>query len=406
MTIQTVRDLYPVLRRTVNGHRLVYLDSAATALKPTVVIDAIRDYYENYTANVHRSVHTLGEEATAAYEATRDQVQAFIHAPHREDIVFTRGTTDGLNLVAQGYGATHLGPGDEIVLTPAEHHSNLVPWQQVAARTGAKLRFVELSTDGTVTLAAVREALSPKTRVVSMFHASNVLGSINPIADIAREAHRVGAVMVVDGAQSVPHLPVDVRELDVDFLAFSGHKLGGPTGIGVLYGKPELLGETTPLYFGGEMIEQVEREWSTFKAPPDRFEGGTPHVAGVIGLGAAVRFLGEIGMDRIFEHDRELAALAYEKLRQVAGVHVYGPATGRTSLVAFNVDGIHPHDVSQVLDSEGIAVRAGHHCCQPLMGWLDVGSTVRASFYLYNEPDDIDALVHGLERTVRFFHGA
>ncbi len=406
MITKTIRDQYPVLSRKVNGYRLVYLDSAATALKPQAAIDAERAYYEHYTANVHRSVHTLGEEATGAYEGARDRVRSFLNARERDEIVFTHGATEGLNLVAHGYGGTHLAPGDEIVLTPAEHHSNLVPWQQVAARTGARLRFVELDADGSVGLDAVRAVLSSRTRIVAMFHASNVLGTVNPIAEIAREAHRVGAVMVVDGAQSVPHMPVDVTALDADFLAFSGHKLGGPTGVGVLYGKRELLAETAPLYFGGEMIEQVEREHSTFKEPPERFEGGTPHIAGAIGLGAALSFLSEVGMERIYDHDRELAALAYNRLSQVDGVDIYGPDHARTSLIAFNLKGVHPHDVAQVLDARGIAVRAGHHCCQPLMNWLDVGSTVRASFYLYNEPDDIDALVEGLEHTVRFFHGS
>lgn len=406
MITKTIRDQYPVLSRKINGYRLVYLDSAATALKPQAAIDAERAYYEHYTANVHRSVHTLGEEATGAYEGARDRVRSFLNARERDEIVFTHGATEGLNLVAHGYGGTHLAPGDEIVLTPAEHHSNLVPWQQVAARTGARLRFVELDADGSVGLDAVRAVLSSRTRIVAMFHASNVLGTVNPIAEIAREAHRVGAVMVVDGAQSVPHMPVDVTALDADFLAFSGHKLGGPTGVGVLYGKRELLAETAPLYFGGEMIEQVEREHSTFKEPPERFEGGTPHIAGAIGLGAALSFLSEVGMERIYDHDRELAALAYNRLSQVDGVDIYGPDHARTSLIAFNLKGVHPHDVAQVLDARGIAVRAGHHCCQPLMNWLDVGSTVRASFYLYNEPDDIDALVEGLEHTVRFFHGS
>ena len=406
MITKTIRDQYPVLSRKVNGYRLVYLDSAATALKPQAAIDAERAYYEHYTANVHRSVHTLGEEATGAYEGARDRVRSFLNARERDEIVFTHGATEGLNLVAHGYGGTHLAPGDEIVLTPAEHHSNLVPWQQVAARTGARLRFVELDADGSVGLDAVRAVLSSRTRIVAMFHASNVLGTVNPIAEIAREAHRVGAVMVVDGAQSVPHMPVDVAALDADFLAFSGHKLGGPTGVGVLYGKRELLAETAPLYFGGEMIAQVAREHPTFKEPPERFEGGTPHIAGAIGLGAALSFLSEVGMERIYDHDRELAALAYNRLSQVDGVDIYGPDHARTSLIAFNLKGVHPHDVAQVLDARGIAVRAGHHCCQPLMNWLDVGSTVRASFYLYNEPDDIDALVEGLEHTVRFFHGS
>jgi cysteine desulfurase/selenocysteine lyase len=407
MTLTDVRAAYPVLRRRVNDHPLVYLDSAATALKPEPVIDAVVGYYRDYTANVHRSVHTLGEEATEAYEATRTAVQQFLNAARPEEIVFTRGATEGLNLVAHGWGRTHLRPGDEIVVTPAEHHSQLVPWQQVARQTGARLRFAELDAEGRLTMDAVRAVLSPRTRVVATLHASNVLGTVHPIAEIVAEAHRLGAVVVVDGAQSVPHMPVDVRALDCDFLAFSGHKLGGPTGIGVLYGKYELLAETEPLNYGGEMIELVERERSTFKAPPDRFEGGTPNIAGVIGLGAAVRFLDDVGRASVFRHDQELAALAVDRLLGVPGLTLYGPRQGRTGVVSFNLDGIHPHDVAQVLDAEGVAVRAGHHCAQPLMAWLGVGSTVRASFYLYNEPRDVEALERGLREAVRFFrHGS
>lgn len=407
MTLATLRPAYPVLERTVNGHRLVYLDSAATALKPEPVLETIDGYYRRFTANVHRSVHTLGEEATEAYEGARVDIQQFLHAAHPDEIVFTRGATEALNLVAQGWGLSHLGPGDEIVVTPAEHHSNLVPWQQVAQRTGARLRFVELEPDGRLTLDAVRRVMSPRTRVVSTLQASNVLGTVHPVAEIAAEAHRLGAIMVVDGAQSVPHMPVDVQALDCDFLAFSGHKLGGPTGIGVLYGKRELLAETEPLNYGGEMIELVEREHSTFKPPPDRFEGGTPHIAGAIGLGAAVRFLDAADRARVFAHDQELGALAADRLRGIAGLDLYGPRTGRTGVVSFNLRDIHPHDVAQVLDASGVAVRAGHHCAQPLMAWLGVGSTVRASFYLYNEPRDVDALEAGLREAVRFFrHGS
>jgi cysteine desulfurase/selenocysteine lyase len=402
-TLTDIRSAYPALAQTVNGHPLTYLDSAATALKPWPVIEAVGAYLRENGASVHRSVHTLAERATEAYEAARADVARFIGAAAPESVVFTRGATESLNLVAYGYARRHLRAGDEILLTPAEHHSNLVPWQQVALATGARLVYVELEEDGQLSLDAVRAALSERTRLVAVTQASNVLGTINPIAEITQMAHAFGAVVVVDGAQSVPHLPVNVTALDCDFLAFSGHKLGGPTGIGVLYGKPERLEETEPLLFGGEMIALVERERSTWADPPAKFEGGTPNVAGAIGLGAAVRFLEEIGMATVAAHDRELAEEAYRRLQAIDGVQVYGPATPRTGLVAFNIEGVHPHDVAQVFDAEGIAIRAGHHCAQPLMRWLGVTATARASFGPYNGPEDLDALVRGILATKRYF---
>jgi cysteine desulfurase/selenocysteine lyase len=403
MTLTDVRREFPALLRPVNGRRLVYLDSAATALKPASVIEAMTRYYDLSGATVHRSVHTLAAEATDAYEATRETVARFIGATRPESIVFTRGTTESINLVARGYGERHLQPGDEIVVTPAEHHSNLVPWQRVAEVTGARLVYAALAPDGQLTLDRFRAALSPRTRIVAVTGASNVLGTVNPIPEMTHLAHQAGAVIVVDAAQLVPHRPVAVTDWDVDFLAFSGHKLGGPTGIGILYGRLDRLAETDPLLLGGEMIEEVGDEHSTWAAIPHRFEGGTPNVAGVIGLRAAIEFLESVGLDVIAAHDQALAEEAYERLAALPHVEVYGPARPRTSLVAFNIRGVHPHDVAQVFDAEGIAIRAGHHCAQPLMRWLGVGSTCRASFYLYNGQEDLDALEQGVRATERYF---
>jgi cysteine desulfurase/selenocysteine lyase len=404
MTLTEIRHEFPALQQgPVNGHRLVYLDSAATALKPRAVIEAVADYYQRSGATVHRSVHTLASQATEAYESTRALVARFIGAEQPESIVFTRGTTESINLVARGYVEPRLKPGDEIVVTRAEHHSNLVPWQRAAEVTGARLVYAELDPDGQISIARFRSVLSVRTRFVAVTGASNVLGTLAPVAELAHHAHRVGAAILVDGAQLVPHQPVAVADWGVDFLAFSGHKLGGPTGVGVLYGTPERLYETEPLQLGGEMIEEVGDEHSTWADVPQRFEGGTPNVAGVIGLGAAITFLQRVGMARIAQHDRELAEAAYERLRGIRGLEVYGPSRPRTSLVSFNLRGVHPHDVAQVFDAEGIAIRAGHHCAQPLMRWLGVGSTCRASFYLYNGDDDLDALVHGVRATERYF---
>lgn len=408
MNAQDLRQDFPILQETVNGHPLVYLDSAATSQKPYPVLEVLRQYYEHDNSNVHRGVHTLGSRATEAYELAREKVARFINAKTAEQVIFTRGTTESLNMVAYGFARQQLKAGDEIVLTPAEHHSNLIPWQQVARVTGAELKYIPLQQDGTIRLEDVKTTLSSRTKLVAIAHVSNVLGTIHPIAEIAKLAHSVGAVIVVDGAQSVPHMPVDVQELDCDFLAFSGHKMCGPTGIGVLYGKRKWLDLMEPTYFGGEMIDVVELYDATWKETPWKFEGGTPIIAGAIGLGAAVDYLSQIGMEEIREHDRKLTSYALERLRQVDHISIYGPVGDRDrgGLVTFNIEGVHPHDVSTVLDAEGIAIRAGHHCAQPLMRWLDVGSTARASFYFYNTESDIDALVHGIQSAKEFFQHA
>lgn len=398
-----VSEDFPIFNRPINGHRLVYLDSAATSQKPQIVIDSLTHYYETMNANVLRSAHTLAEEATTAMEGARANIAQFINARGPEEVIFTRGTTESLNTVARAWGDKFLEAGDEIVISPMEHHSNLIPWQQLAKRTGALLRYVDLEEDGTVTVGRVQRQLSDRTRIVALSAVSNVLGTINPIREVARLAHQAGAIMVVDGAQSVPHQPTDVQAWDADFLAFSGHKMLGPTGIGVLWGKSSLLDAADPVMFGGEMIAYVDRDSATWAELPAKFEGGTPHIAGAIGLGVAVDYLNTVGMHRIEQHSKQMAEEAYRRLAQISGVNVYGPPSPRTSVVAFNVVGIHPHDVAQVFDSRGVAIRAGHHCAQPLMHWLDVGATARASFYLYNSERDIDALVEATEETKRYF---
>ncbi|EJY55290.1 cysteine desulfurase, SufS subfamily [Alicyclobacillus hesperidum URH17-3-68] len=400
-----IREDFPIFQEKINGHPLVYLDNAATSQKPRQVLDVLRRYYESENSNVHRGVHTLGTRATEAYEGAREKVARFINAPSPYQVVFTRGTTESINMVAHGYARAHLQPGDEIVLPPSEHHSNLIPWQQAARATGATLRYLPLQEDGSIRLADVEAAVTDRTKVVAIAHVSNVLGTVNPVREIAAIAHRHGAVIVVDGAQSVPHMPTDVQDLDCDFLAFSGHKMLGPTGIGVLYGKPSLLAEMEPTYFGGEMIDIVELHESTWKEAPWKFEGGTPIIAGAIGLGAAIEYLSNIGMEEIAKHDAHLADLTVQRLAEIEGVTVYGPGPGkpRAGLVTFNLDGVHPHDVATVLDAAGVAVRAGHHCAQPLMRILHVGATARASFYLYNTEDDVDAFVAALKQAKEFF---
>lgn len=402
MNVQEVRKLFPILDQEVNGNPLVYLDSAATSQKPIQVIEKLDEYYRKYNSNVHRGVHTLGTLATDGYEGAREKVRKFIHAKSTEEIIFTRGTTTAINLVASSYGRANVGPGDEIVITPMEHHSNIIPWQQVARATGATLKYLPLQNDGTIDLADVEATITENTKIVSVMQVSNVLGTINPIKEIAAIAHRNGAVMVVDGAQSSPHMKIDVQDLDCDFFAFSAHKMCGPTGIGVLYGKKSLLNNMEPIEFGGEMIDFVGLQESTWKELPWKFEGGTPIIAGAIGLGAAIDFLEEIGLDAIEAHEHKLAQYALERLSEVDGITVYGPKK-RAGLVTFNCDDVHPHDVATVLDSEGIAVRAGHHCAQPLMKWLDVSATARASFYLYNTEDEIDAFVKALIKTKEYF---
>ncbi|MET1181264.1 cysteine desulfurase [Peribacillus simplex] len=400
-----IRKLFPILDQEVNGQPLVYLDSAATSQKPAAVIEAIEQYYRGYNSNVHRGVHTLGTKATDAYEGAREKVRKFINASSTEEIIFTRGTTTSLNTVARSYGGANIKEGDEIVISYMEHHSNIIPWQQLAKEKGAILKYIPLQEDCTISLDDVRATITDATKIVSIMQVSNVLGVINPVKEIAKIAHEHGAVMVVDGAQSTPHLKVDVRDLDCDFFAFSGHKMVGPTGIGVLYGKKELLEKMEPIEFGGEMIDFVGLQESTWKELPWKFEGGTPIIAGAIGLGAAIDFLEEIGLDNIERHEHKLAAYAMEKMSAVEGLTIFGPkdAEKRAGVITFNINDVHPHDVATVLDADGIAVRAGHHCAQPLMKWLDVSSTARASFYLYNTEEDIDKLVSGLVKTKEYF---
>lgn len=403
MNINAIREQFPILHQEINGHPLVYLDSAASSQKPRSVIDAVNRYYELDNANVHRGVHSLGSRATDAYEGAREKVAKFLNAGAPEQIIFTRGTTTALNLVASSYARSMCGEGDEIVITPMEHHSNLIPWQQAAKATGATLKYIPMQPDGTISLEDVEKTITPQTKVVSVTYVSNVLGLINPIKEITQIAHRNGAVMVVDGAQSTPHMKIDLQDLDVDFYAFSGHKMCGPTGIGALYGKKALLNKMEPIEFGGEMIDFVDLYESTWKEIPYRFEGGTPIIAGAVGLGAAIDFLQEIGLEEIDQHERRLAAYAYEKLSSLEGITLYGPKQNRVGLVTFNLEDVHPHDVATVLDSKGIAIRAGHHCCQPLMRWLNVSATARASFYLYNTEDEIDRLADALLQTKEFF---
>ncbi|PIC79151.1 cysteine desulfurase [Sporosarcina sp. P18a] len=406
MLSKDIRNHFPILDQEVNGHPLVYLDSAATSQKPVKVIEALDRYYRFDNSNVHRGVHTLGNRATDGYEGAREKVRKFINAKSTQEVIFMRGTTTAINTVAQSYGRTNVSEGDEIVITHMEHHSNIIPWQQLAKETGAVLKYIDLEEDGTLSLDKVRETITDKTKIVSIMYVSNVLGTMNPIEEITKIAHQHGAVMCVDAAQAAPHLKIDVQNLDCDFLAFSGHKMCGPTGIGVLYGKKDLLNNMEPIEFGGEMIDFVGLYESTWKELPWKFEGGTPIIAGAIGLGAAIDFLEEIGLDAIEQHEHELAGYAMDKMSEIDGLTIYGPRDPdqRAGLVTFNLDDVHPHDVATVLDMNGIAVRAGHHCAQPLMKWLDVSSTARASFYLYNTTDDVDRLVEGLRTTKEYFN--
>ncbi|HFI2431491.1 cysteine desulfurase [Streptococcus suis] len=400
-----IRKDFSILDQVVNDEPLVYLDNAATTQKTQQVLDVLADYYQKDNANVHRGVHTLSERATARYEAARQKVADFIQAKSSKEILFTRGTTTGLNWVAQ-FAKEILQPDQEVIISVQEHHSNIIPWQQACQQTGAKLRYVTLK-DGELDMDHLRSLLSSKTKFVSLAHVSNVLGSVAPIGEIAELVHEVGAYLVVDGAQSVPHMTVNVQELDVDFYAFSGHKMLGPTGIGVLYGKEELLNLMSPVEFGGEMIDFVYEQSATWKELPWKFEAGTPNIAGAIGLGAAIDYLMEIGMDAIQAHEAELVDYVFPKLQAIPGLTVYGSQdlSKRTGVIAFNLDDLHPHDVATALDYEGVAVRAGHHCAQPLLRYLQVPATVRASFYIYNTKADCDKLVEAIIKTKEFFNG-
>ncbi len=402
--LEGIKKDFPVLNQIVNDEPLVYLDNAATTQKPLKVLAAIKDYYENDNANVHRGVHTLAERATEKYEAAREKVRHFINAKSTKEVLFTRGTTTSINWVAQFAGQI-LKTGDEIVISIMEHHSNIVPWQEVAKKTGAILKFVYLK-DGQLDMDDLRKKITNQTKFVSIAHVSNVLGTINPVEEITKIAHEHGAYMVVDGAQSTPHMAIDLQKMDVDFFAFSGHKMMGPTGIGVLYGKEELLNQFEPVEFGGEMIDFVYESHSTWTELPWKFEAGTPNIAGAIALGAAIDYIQELGIDQIHQHEIELIDYLMPKLQEIEGLTIYGPKDNvkRGGLITFNIEGLHPHDVATALDMEGVAVRAGHHCAQPLLNYLETPATARASFYLYNTKADCDKLVEALKKTKEFFN--
>lgn len=403
--LKKYRNDFPILKQIVNDEPLIYFDNAATVQKPQAVIKAISHYYENDNANVHRGVHTLAERTTQQFEDVRQVVADFIHAKYSAEILFTKGTTESLNWVAQGFAQNRLKPGDEILISIMEHHSNLVPWQQVAQATGAKLVYIDITDDGQLDINDAKLKMTAKTKIVSLTQISNVLGSINPIKKLTDMAHTVGAVVVCDGAQSIPNMPVDVQELDVDFFAFSGHKMGAATGIGVLYGKSDYLNEMQPLEFGGEMIDFVEEQQSTFKEIPWKFEAGTPNIEGVISLGATIHYLNEVGMVNIQAHEQMLVTDLLPKLKAISGITVYGPTESkkRSGVISFNLEGLHPHDVATALDMQGIAVRAGHHCAQPLMKRMGVSSTVRISLYFYNTLEENQKFIDALIATKEFF---
>ncbi|MDE2868652.1 MAG: cysteine desulfurase [Chloroflexota bacterium] len=405
MDAAAIRADFPVLAEQVHERPLVYLDNAATSQKPRAVIDALQTYYETYNANIHRGLHALSERATAEYEDARARVARFVNARHAHEVIFTRGTTEAINLVARGWGDENVGEGDEILLTEMEHHSNLVPWQMLARRRGAQLRYIPMDVEGRIDLEAYARMFGPRTRLVAVTHMSNVLGTITPAAEIVRIAHAHDVPVLLDAAQSIPHVPVDVQALGADFVAFSGHKMLGPTGIGVLYGRESLLDAMEPLFGGGSMIRVVELHQSSWTGLPDKLEGGTPNIAGAIGLGAAVDYLQTVGMPNVTAHEHELTEYALTLLSDLEGVRVFGPldATDRGGVISFYVGDVHPHDVGTLLDAEGIAVRAGHHCAQPLMRKLGVAATTRASVYLYNTAAEVDCLAEGVARAKAFF---
>jgi cysteine desulfurase/selenocysteine lyase len=404
LDVQAIREDFPILDQEVNGHRLVYLDNAASSQKPLAVIEALDRYYKYSHANVHRGIHELSTRATELYEGARQRVARHIGAGAPEEVIFVRGTTEGINLVASAWGPANLREGDEILLTVLEHHSNIVPWQLLAQRTGARLKSLDIDDEGRLRLEQLDDLLTERTRLVGVTHVSNALGTINPVKQIVERAHAAGAVVMVDGAQAAPHLPLNVQALGCDFYAFSGHKMCGPTGIGVLWGRRELLEEMAPYQGGGEMIEIVELERSTYKPAPHKFEAGTPNVADAVGLAAAIDYLTAIGLERIHAHEYELVSYALERASDIPGFHQFGPVDDdRAGVLSFELGDIHPHDMAQLLDGRGIAVRAGHHCNQPLMRRLGLGATTRASFYLYNDRDDVDALCDGMKAALEFF---
>ncbi|MFG2037169.1 cysteine desulfurase [Dactylosporangium sp. NPDC048998] len=411
LDVETIRKDFPILDRTINGNPLVYLDSGNTAQKPRQVIDAVREHYERHNANVARSVHTLGTESTEAFEGAREKIAGFVGATSAAEIVFTKNSTEAINLVAHAFTTLaddprlRLGPGDEIVITEMEHHSNIVPWQLLAQRTGATLRWFGLTDEGRLDLSNIDELITPRTKLVSVVHYSNILGTINPVDVLVAKARQVGALVLLDGSQSVPHVPVDVNALGADFVAFTGHKMLGPTGIGALWGRFELLDAMPPFLGGGSMIETVSMTGTTFMPPPARFEAGTPPIAQAVGLGAAVDYLTAVGMDNVVAHEKELTAYALDALGSIPDVRIIGPTStvDRGATISFTVEGVHPHDVGQILDDEGVQVRVGHHCARPTCVRFGVPATTRASFYLYTTTDEIDALVRGVERVRKVF---
>ena len=400
---KAIREDFPILREQAHGHPLIYFDSAATSQKPRAVLDALRNYYEHENANVHRGLHELSSRATEAYEKSRQQVANYLGAASADEIVFTRGTTESINLVAQAWGGKFLRDGDVALLTEMEHHSNLVPWQLLAERTGAQLRFVPVCDDGTLALNRLSSLLTPEVKLFAFTHVSNSLGTINPVRELCEKARAVGTLTLVDAAQSVGHMPINVRELGCDFLAFSGHKMCGPTGIGALYGRAEILDSIPPWHGGGEMIVSVTLEKSAFKKAPHRFEAGTPNIAGAIGLAAAIDYIESIGRAAIFEHDAQLAGYAMERLAELPGMRVLGPSAERGALVGFVMEAAHPHDLTTFADQYGLAMRGGHHCNQPLMRRFGLPGTTRASFYFYNTKGEIDRMIEILRDAVRFF---
>jgi len=403
--LSSLRDDFPILKRNVHGKRLVYLDSAATTQKPQQVINALTDFYMTSNANVSRGIHALASEASEVYEGLRDKVAAFLGGVDRQGIVFTRNTTESINLIARSWGGAFLNPGDEILLTEMEHHSNILPWMMIARERGAEVRFAPITDDGLLDMTRFHELLSPKTRIVAVTHVSNVLGTINPVGEIIEAAHKNGSLVAVDGAQSVPHIPVDSQSMNCDFLSFSAHKMLGPTGIGVMYARPDILDTMPPFMTGGGMISEADFNSASRADIPHRFEAGTPDVGDAGTFSAAIDYLNAVGMDRIAAHERGLAVYALDKLQQFNNMHILGPddINQRSGVITFYDPFIHPHDLSTILDFEGIAIRAGHHCAQPLMKKYGYSSTARASFYLYNTTDDVDRLIEGLKNARRYF---
>ncbi len=399
--VAAIRKEFPVLERKVKGKNLVYFDNAATAQKPKVVINALIDYYQQYNANIHRGIHSLAEEATAAFEATRDTVKEFINAKYREEIIFTRGVTEGINLVAATYGRQNIKEGDEIIISGMEHHSNIVPWQMLCLEKKAKLKIIPVDDNGELVMDEFEKLITSKTKLVSIVHASNSLGTINPVKEIIETAHQHNIVVLVDGAQSAVHLDIDVQDMDCDFFVLSSHKIYGPTGVGVLYGKKELLEEMPPYMGGGEMIKEVTFDHTTYNDLPYKFEAGTPNIADTVAFKAALDFVNEVGKDNIRKHEEALTKYAMEQLSKIEGVHLIGTAKHKTSVVSFIVDDVHPQDMGILLDNYGIAVRTGHHCCQPLMNRFEIPGTIRASFAMYNTKEEVDELVKGVDKAIK-----